>query len=62
MLADLVCPHSERLKVVLAEGRRERHVCGIAAARHEHPTDSRFVVARVEDVPLPAEIDFEPTR
>src|SRR5271170_6667440 len=48
-----------------SEGRRpiaggERHVGGVAAAADQDPADPRVIVARVERVPMAAEIGFEP--
>src|SRR5207248_8175914 len=52
-------PISERVRT---EGRGDRDIRRVAAPREQHPADARDVVARVENVPLTAEIDFEPGR
>src|ERR1700748_3781456 len=57
---DLVGDHVEALERVLAERHRDRHVAGVAAARHHDAADARRVVARVEGVPAVAEEDLEP--
>ena len=43
-----------------AERGHDRNVGGIAPACHQDAADARFVVARIECVPVLAEINFEP--
>src|SRR4051812_40540237 len=45
-----------------AESGGERGIGRVAAAGHEDPADARAIVARIERVPVIAEIDFEPGR
>ena len=55
--------HDHKLRqLVRPERRADRHVGGIAPARDQHAADARRVVARVEGVPAPAEVDLEPRR
>ena len=57
---DLVGPDLEADQRVGAEGLGDRHVGGVAALRDQHAADAGHVVARVESVPVPAEIGLEP--
>src|SRR5215213_6438810 len=51
-----------RISTAWAERRRDGDVRGIAAAGDQCPPDTWRVVPRVEHVPLPAEMGFEPGR
>src|SRR5262249_9419274 len=57
---DLVGVHGEALEHVRTEGGAERHVGGVAPARHHDPADAGNVVPGIERVPPAAEIDLEP--
>src|SRR5579864_9740621 len=57
---DLVGPDLETDQRVRAEGVGDRHVGGVAALSDQHAADSRNIVARIERVPPPAQIGFEP--
>ena len=46
--------------MIRSEGRVERDVGSVTAARNQHPADARDVVARIERVPLLAELHLEP--
>jgi MFS family permease len=56
----LVGVHGEALEQVRAESGAERHVGGVAPARHHDAADAGNVVAGIERVPAAAEIDLEP--
>src|SRR6516164_4990132 len=43
-----------------SEGSNDCHIGGIATARHQNAPDTRRVVASIERVPAPAEIDLKP--
>jgi hypothetical protein len=58
--ADLVSPNPESRQCIRAEGRRDGDVCGVATACNQDPADMRHVVARVERIPLTAEVGFKP--
>src|SRR5262245_66302905 len=60
LLHRLVGAHDEALERVGAERGADRHVGGVAAARHDDAADARHVVAGIEGVPAAAEIDLEP--
>src|SRR5437660_12399868 len=60
--ADFLSPYRKAAERVRTEGRGDRDIRRVAAARDQHPADSRGVVARVENVRLTAEIDDEPGR
>ena len=55
-----VVPDFEGVEGVGAKGGDHGDVGGVAAARDQDATDAGRVVARVEGVPLAAEIGFEP--
>ena len=57
-----VGPDLEAFERVRAEGAGQRDIAGVAAARDQHATDARRVVACVEGVPAVAEIGLEPGR
>ncbi len=61
-LRDLVGPDAELLQPARPEGVGERHVGGVAAEGHQHAALAGGVVARIEHVPAPAEIDLHPGR
>src|SRR3954471_6419291 len=44
-----------------AEGGRDGNVGGIPAAPRQDPPDAGLVMARIESVPMAAEIDLEPS-
>src|SRR5262245_51707560 len=52
----LVGVHGEALEHVRTEGGAERHVGGIAPARHHDPADAGNVVPGIERVPSASEI------
>src|SRR5207245_160024 len=56
----LVGDDAEAAEDAGTEGRRDGHVGGIPSAPHQDPPDAGLVVARVEGVPMAAEIDLEP--
>src|SRR5438552_3812072 len=58
--AHLVGPYPEARQRVGTEGAADRDVGSVAAARDQDPADARSVVARVENVPMPAEERLEP--
>src|SRR6516164_3370537 len=59
---DFLGHHLEPAEYIGPEGRADRDIGGVAAARHQHPTDARVVVAGVDRMPCPAEINLEPGR
>src|SRR5207302_2933434 len=59
---DFFRPYRKAAERVRTEGRGDRDIRRVAAARDQRPADARDVVARVENVPLTTEIDFEPGR
>ncbi len=59
-LDDLVGDDVEAEQRARAEAHRDRHVAGVAAARHDDAADAARVVARVGGVPAVAEEDLEP--
>src|SRR5579862_8918357 len=58
----LVSPDAKRVQRVGSEGRGDRHVGGVAAARDEDASDARGVVAGVEGVQGRPQISLEPSR
>jgi len=52
--------HSEALEHIRTEGGAERHVGGVAPARHDDTSGAGHVVAGIERIPAAAEIDLEP--
>src|SRR5262249_9539295 len=57
---NLVRPDLEVDQRVRAEGERDRYVGRVAALGNQHAANSRYVVARIKSVPMPAEISLEP--
>src|SRR5580704_664256 len=57
-----VGPDPKGLQRVGSEGRGDRHVGRVAAARDEDAPDARRVVARIERVPGRPEVSLEPSR
>jgi poly(hydroxyalkanoate) depolymerase family esterase len=58
----LVGPNLETCERVGSERRRDGDVDGVAASCHQHPSDPRHVVARIESVPASAQVGLEPRR
>src|SRR6476620_4143354 len=58
--AHLIGPNPEAVQRIGAERGGDGDVCGITAARQKYSADTWHIVARIERVPLTAEIGFEP--
>src|SRR5258708_2624321 len=58
--SNLVGPDGERREKGRAEAIADGDVRCVAAARHQHASAARYVVSRIEGVPLTADIGFEP--
>jgi hypothetical protein len=56
----LVGPDLEAYQGVRPECMGDRNIGGIASLRDQHAADTRDVVTRIEHVPAPADIGFEP--
>src|SRR5712672_4758792 len=59
-LHDLISPDFKAEEGVGPEGLGDWNVCGIAALGDQDAADPRNVVARIEGVPVAADIGFEP--
>src|ERR1700722_14200662 len=57
---DLVSRNLETRQRVRSKRGRDRHIRGIATARHQDPSDPWRVEAGIEDMPLAAQISLEP--
>ena len=57
---DLVGPHLEADQRVRPEGLGDRNVGGVAPLRDQDAADPRHVVARIEHLPVAADIGLEP--
>jgi len=55
-------PDPEVREARIAEGRAERDIHRVPAARYQHPADVRLVVARVDGAPGVAHVGFRPRR
>lgn len=59
-LPDFVGPHLKRSELIRVECGRQRHIGGVAAARHQHPSNAGDVVAGIESVPCSTQVNLKP--